>query len=263
MLVFSWKSKGNATPPSQETRPYWGVGTLGFPCSSSSTSLLDGHDCESEVLVLFASQDTNIWANFTCRKTFQHLFFRWSTSMLTESFRSKCYLQTASQQSKTSGITQLSLDIKPLPTTNVKLPTQGSLIEIPWHRVMVHANLYTFDAKNPTLVWLKVEFRNQTNTHLIPRHHNLSCRAHLIETPQWRLDLMFVKFFVGLWYDKNDPCESTWVLMQQELGFLIAAKLSLEAWSYFEERFVARRLKLKLVHFWSSPPDVGLLWPLR
>ena len=57
-------------PPSQETRPHWGgLVPLDFhdvsiifeeqKNSSSSTSLLDGHDCESEVLVLFASQDTN------------------------------------------------------------------------------------------------------------------------------------------------------------------------------------------------------------
>lgn len=30
--------------------------------------------------------------------------------------------------------------------------------------------------------------------------------------------------FVALWYDINDPYESTWIIMQQELGFLIAAE---------------------------------------
>ena len=153
---------------------------------------------------------------YFCWKMFAPVFFTCSSSMLPKSFRSKWHLQRASQQSKTSGFTQLSLDIKPLPTTNVKLSTQGSLIEIPWHRVMVHTNLYTFNANNPTFVWLEVEFRNHTNTHLIPRHQNLSRLAHLIETPQWPVDLMFV----ALWYDKNDPYESTWVLMQQEIGFL-------------------------------------------
>lgn len=150
---------------SQETRPHWGDGTLGCPwCfhyfgrtknSSSSTSLLDGYDCELRIwgsgFCLHLKVQIYI-CKFICWKMFQHVFFRWSTSMLTEYFRSKWHLQRASQQSKTSGFTQLSLDIKPLPTTDVKLPTQGSLIEIPWHPVMVHTYLYTFELKKQTFV---------------------------------------------------------------------------------------------------------------